>query len=265
MCPISSSPDPASPDPASPDPAGTDRRSELAESLAALRDRLAAAVAHAGRPADSLTLIAVTKTFPASDVAILAGLGIRDVGENRDQEARAKLAELAEPANQTELTSPALTGLNWHFVGQLQTNKARNVARYATAVHSLDRVELAEALDTAARRHDRVLEVFIQVSLDGVDGRGGAVPDEVSALAARVAELSGLRLAGVMAVAPLGGDAESAFARLAAVSHQLRTEIPSATAISAGMSGDFEIAVAHGATHVRIGSALLGRRAQSFR
>lgn len=258
------------------------RGAELAEALAQLRARIAAACAAAGRDPGGLTLVAVTKTYPAADVVRLAGLGVRDIGENRDQEAVAKAAEVAA----------AGVGVRWHFVGQLQRNKCRSVVGYADVVHSVDRVRLAEALAAAARRHrERPLDVLVQVSLDGDPKRGGAVPDRptvsggraptrtaagpVRGLAAgpaeqgaslgRVAEAVAaaemLRLRGVMTVAPLGWEPERAFARLAEVAAEFCVGYPTATLISAGMSDDFDVAIAYGATHLRIGSILLGKRA----
>ena len=269
MSPISSSPEPGPPHPDADrdgqrtgDEGGSrvpdeHRRAELVSSLAAVRTRLATACEAAGREPRAVRMIAVTKTFPAVDVATLAELGVLDVGENRAQEARAKVAELA--------AVPLASALRWHFVGQLQTNKARSVARYASAVHSLDRPELAEALAHAAAARDRCLDVFIQVSLDGALARGGVGPEQVGGLAAEVASLApALRLLGVMAVAPIDADPDRAFAELHDVSRRLRERFPAADAISAGMSGDLEAAVRHGATHVRIGSALLGRRNTSF-
>jgi len=235
------------------------RRAELADRLSAVRSRLAAATAAAGRPADSVTLIAVTKTYPAADVRLLAELGVTDVGENRDQEAAAKAAELAPGPS-------GGPGLRWHFVGQLQRNKCRSVVGYADLVHSVDRVPLALALAAAAGRRGRPLDVLVQVSLDGVVGRGGALPDSADAVTGfwpvveGVLGQSDLRLAGVMAVAPLDQPPEPAFARLAEVSAQLRVAVPEAWMVSAGMSADLEAAVAAGATHVRVGSALLGKR-----
>jgi hypothetical protein len=222
------------------------RREELAQGLAAVRARLADACRSAGRPASAVTLVAVTKTWPASDVALLRDLGVTEMGENKDVEAARKAA--------------AVTGVRWHFVGQVQTNKARSVASYASVVHSLDRVRLADALAAGARRASRQVDVLVQVSLDGDPGRGGARPEDVPALAAHAAGLEGLRVAGVMAVAPLGGDPRPAFDRLVAVGERLREEHPGAEVVSAGMSGDLEAAVAAGATHVRIGTALLGHR-----
>lgn len=222
------------------------RREELAGALTAVEARLAAACAVAGRPREDVQLIAITKTRPASDVALLRDLGVEDVGENRDQEAREKAA--------------AVPDVRWHFVGGLQTNKARSVASYAFAVHSVDRPALVDALSAGALRADRELAVLLQVSLDGDPSRGGALSADVPRLADAAAAAPGLRLTGVMAVAPLGTDPAAAFAELAEVSARLRATHPEATAISAGMSGDLEQAIASGATHVRVGTALLGER-----
>ncbi|PWR08828.1 YggS family pyridoxal phosphate-dependent enzyme [Micromonospora acroterricola] len=233
-----------------------DRRAELAAGLAQVRARIADACADAGRDRAEVTMIAVTKTYPSSDVVALAALGVSDVGENRDQEAAGKAAEVAAAG-----VSP-----RWHFIGQLQRNKARSVVRYADVVHSVDSVRLARALATAAADRERPLAALAQVSIDGAPGRGGALPDSADAdsglepVAAAVAEASTLRLAGLMAVAPLGWAPERAFARLAEVAEAFRAVHPGATALSAGMSGDLEIAIRYGATHVRVGSALLGMR-----
>lgn len=226
--------------------AGLDRRAELAGNLAAVERRLADACAAAGRARDEVTLVAVTKTWPAADVALLRDLGVRDVGEARDQEAAPK--------------AQRVTGVRWHLVGRLQRNKARSVATYADVVHAVDRVALVDALSDGARRAGRKLAVFVQVSLDGDPARGGAHPADVPALAAAVAAADGLVLRGVMAVAPRGADPEPAFAHLADVAARLRSDHPDARWVSAGMSGDLEAAVAHGATHVRVGTALLGHR-----
>ncbi|WP_035857058.1 YggS family pyridoxal phosphate-dependent enzyme [Cryptosporangium arvum] len=234
-----------------PPEASAERRAELAAGLADVRERIAAACADAGRDPAGVTLIAVTKTWPASDVAALASLGVRDVAENKDQEARAKFASLAS------------LDVRWHFVGQLQRNKARSVVRYADVVHSVDRPELVTALAGAASRHrENPLDVLLQVDLDegSSAGRGGVAPSAVASLASEVAASGSLRLVGLMAVAPLGADPDAAFARLADVSVALRNDHEDATWISAGMSGDLESAVRHGATHVRVGSALLGKR-----
>jgi pyridoxal phosphate enzyme (YggS family) len=234
------------------------RRQDLAANLAAVRERIAKACDAAGRSPSEITLVAVTKTFPASDVHLLAELGITDVAENRDQEAAAKAAEVMA---RLETALP-----RWHFVGRLQRNKARSVVRYADIVESVDRPELAETLARAAEEYrDTPLDVLVQVSLDPwggpvPEGRGGAAPAEVPRLADAVAAAPGLRLAGLMAVAPLGADPGAAFAGLAEVARRLHDDHPGATVVSAGMSGDLEAAVTHGATHVRVGTALLGGR-----
>ncbi|HEY2519446.1 MAG TPA: alanine racemase [Streptosporangiaceae bacterium] len=252
------------------------RRAQLANRLDELWARIEAACVAAGRSRDEITLIAVTKTFPASDVRLLFELGQRDFGENRDQGAAPK----AEACADLDLT--------WHFVGQLQTNKVSSVTRYADVIHSVDRLRLVHALGRAARRRSRPLTALIQVSLEGPDGdpdRGGAAPGAVTALAEAVLAENGsdrdgaagdgvagngaaagggapggLRLGGVMAVAPLGVPAASAFTGLDAAAAAVRAVQPAATMISAGMSGDLEAAIEAGATHLRIGTALLGDR-----
>ncbi|MEV0155029.1 YggS family pyridoxal phosphate-dependent enzyme [Micromonospora sp. NPDC050686] len=233
-----------------------DRRAELATALGQVRARIADACVAAGRDRSAVTMIAVTKTYPAGDVVALAGLGATDVGENRDQEAAPKAAEVAA----------AGVAPRWHFIGQLQRNKCRSVVRYADVVHSVDSVRLAGALARAAEARDRPLEVLAQVSIDGDPARGGALPDSVDpdrglgAVTGALAEAAGMRFTGLMAVAPLGWEPERAFARLAEVAAAVRQDHPGATALSAGMSADLEIAIRFGATHVRVGSALLGMR-----
>ncbi len=236
----------------------SDRRAELARNLAAVRARVAAACAAAGRDASEITLIAVTKTRSAADAVALAELGLADFGENRDQEAAPKAAAVAEA------TSAAVT---WHFIGQLQTNKASSVVRYADVVHSVDRVRLVRALGAAASGAppgrniaDAALTCLVQVSLDGDPSRGGVPVGEIPQVGAAIEAEPGLVLGGVMAVAPLGVPPETAFASLRAISGLVREIDPAATIISAGMSGDLEAAVQNGATHLRIGTALLGNR-----
>jgi PLP dependent protein len=229
----------------------TDRRSDLAENLSRVRADIERACTDAGRDPHEVTLIAVTKTFPADDVRHLAELGVRDVGENRDQEASAKHRECAD------------LDLTWHFIGQVQRNKARSVAAYAHVVHSVDRLSLAQALSSAAVTHERVVDILIQVNLDpepARDGRGGALVEDVPSLAESLSALESLRVAGVMGVAPLDGDPAAAFALLQQVSGDLISNHPNARVISAGMSADMRTAVSFGATHVRVGSALLGNR-----
>lgn len=230
-----------------------DRRAQLSASLAEVRQRIARACAAAGREPESVTLVAITKTYPASDVELLAGLGVTDVGENRDQEARPKAAQVE-------------AAVRWHFVGQLQRNKARSVAGYADVVESVDSIRLAAALDEAARPRDAPLDVLVQVSIDGDPSRGGAAADhpdpehDLWHVADAVASADGLRLGGVMAIAPMDWDPDRAFATLRELAERMASAHPGATAISAGMSGDLEQAVKHGATHVRIGTSLLGMR-----
>lgn len=240
----------------SPNDGQVDRRSEIAANLAAVRHRIAAACVSANRSSDEVTLVAVTKTYPFEDVLHLAALGVLDIGENRDQEAAPKAAAVRE----------AGVDVRWHFVGQLQRNKARSVATYTHLVHSVDRVALVKALaDAVAQAGRDRLDVLVQVNLDpGVseaEERGGVRPANVAALAESIVGTGILRVSGLMAVAPLDALPEPAFERLAALSQALRRDHPNATIVSAGMSGDLEAAITYGATHVRVGSALLGKRA----
>ncbi|MEW9528023.1 YggS family pyridoxal phosphate-dependent enzyme [Microbispora sp. NPDC049125] len=221
--------------------------------MAEVERRIVDACRAAGRPRSEVTLIAVTKTYPASDVRLLASLGVTDIGENRDQEAAAKAAEGAD------------LGLTWHFIGQLQTNKVRSVVSYAHMVHSVDRSRLVETLSREAVRAGREVGCLVQVGLEaapvaGPGGRGGVPPGDVPRLAELIAKAEGLRLRGVMAVAPLGEDPGEAFARLRTVAGAVRRDHPEADVISAGMSGDLREAITNGATHLRVGTALLGRR-----
>ncbi|MER6956157.1 MULTISPECIES: YggS family pyridoxal phosphate-dependent enzyme [unclassified Streptomyces] len=234
----------------------TDRRDELAANLAKVEERIAAACAAAGRKREEVTLIVVTKTYPASDVRILAELGVQDVAENKDQDAAPKAADCAD------------LPLRWHFVGQLQTNKVRSVVGYADVVQSVDRARLVTALSKEAVRAGRELGCLIQVALDaGLSERGergGVAPGGIEELAELVAGSPGLRLDGLMTVAPLTGEyagrQRAAFGRLMDLSTDLRRDRPAANMVSAGMSADLEEAVAAGATHVRVGTAVLGVR-----
>jgi len=248
-------------DPGGPGPGDPGRRAGLAARLAATRSRIAAACAAAGRDPAELTLIAVTKTYPAADVLDLARLGLGDFGENRDQEAAPKAAAVAPVL--ADWGQPA----TWHFIGQLQSNKARSVVRYARFVHSVDRSRLVAQLGTAVRSMpDRAdLVCLIQVSLDDDPSRGGVPPGQVRALAERIETEPGLALGGLMAVAPREADPVVAFAPLRQLSATIQSVRPSATMISAGMSGDLEAAVVNGATHLRIGTALLGNRNPAVR
>ncbi len=230
-------------------PPPASRADELAAALAVLEARLRTACRVAGRRRSSVTVVAVTKFHPVQDVVALHRLGVRDLGESRDQEASTKAAELS-----------GLSDLRWHFVGGLQRNKARSVATYASLVHSLDSVRLADALADGAERAGRRLPVLLQVSLDGDPQRSGVAAGDLAPLAAHVAGLPGLRLRGLMAVAPMGAEPARAFGDLAELAAGLRNDHPDADLLSAGMSGDLEPAVAAGSTHVRVGTALLGPR-----
>ncbi len=231
------------------------REAQLRANLSAVERRVSDACEASGRDPGDVTVVVVTKTWPPEDVRLLAGLGVRDFGENRDQEAR-------EKARECDDLRPL--GVRWHFVGQVQTNKARSVASYADVVHSVDRPALVEALSSGAEHCGRVVECLVQVSLRDEPGvlsaRAGAPPDAVAGLAEAVAGAPGLRLGGVMAVAPRSLDPAEAFTLLAEVAAQVRSAHPDACVVSAGMSADLEAAVTAGATHVRVGTAVLGLR-----
>jgi pyridoxal phosphate enzyme (YggS family) len=232
----------------------TERGAELRTNVEQVRQRIRAACEAAGRAEESVTLVAITKTFPIEDVRALAALGVTDTGENREQELKVKAPDAPE--------------LTWHFVGQLQSNKARSVVRLAQVVHSVDRLSLVGALSKAAVAEEKTVRCLLQVSLaaygpqEAATGRsrGGVAPDDVPELASAVAAADGLELGGVMAVAPLGSDPDEAFGALRAVASRLHSEHAGADWISAGMTGDLEAAIRCGATHVRLGRALLGTR-----
>ncbi len=227
------------------------RTEELRANLSDVRGTIAAVSVASGRSPDSVTLIAVTKTWPVEDVRRLASLGVADVGENRAQEAAEKARGCADIT------------LRWHFIGQLQTNKARMVAGFADVVHGVDRARLITALDRAAADAARSQQILLQVSLaetSQAPGRAGAEFDELPALIEQAMQAEALTLVGVMGVAPLGVPVEPAFLHLARASELVVSARPEATWISAGMSADFETAIACGATHVRLGSAVLGNR-----
>lgn len=226
---------------------GAPAPSELAARLSAIDERIAHAARAAGRAPEEITRIVVTKFHPAALVRELHALGVSAVGENRQQELTAKATELAD------------LDLQWHFIGQGQTNKAGAIRRSADVVHSVDRDRFADALHRAADGDD-VLDVLVQINLTDDPGRGGVAPDAATALAEHVLSLPSLRLRGVMAVAPLDEEPASAFARLRGIADGIRTIEPTATWISAGMTGDFVEAIAAGATHLRIGSAITGPR-----
>ncbi|MFC5338089.1 YggS family pyridoxal phosphate-dependent enzyme [Leucobacter denitrificans] len=224
--------------------AGVQVDDALRDRLLTVRSGIEEACRAAGRNSDEITLIVVTKFHPASLVTQLAELGVTDVGENRHQEAQEKAAELSD------------LELNWHFIGQLQTKKAKQAAQYASAIHSIDRAKLVDSLAGI----DHTIDAFLQINLTDDPGRGGASPADIESLTERILETSTLRLRGVMSVAPLEEPAESAFERLAGYADRVRALAPDATSISAGMTHDYPAAIAAGATHLRIGSAITGNR-----
>lgn len=223
----------------------------LAERHAAIETRIQDALGRANRSRDEVTLVVVSKNHPARLVVDLIDLGQRDFGENRDQEAAPKAAEV-------EIERPGLA--KWHFVGQLQTNKVKSALSYASTVHSLDRESLLREISKVASNRGIEVEVFIQLNLTEDEQRGGIAPENLLAFAEQAAAAPGIRPIGVMAVASLEGEEERDFGKVAAASRQLQSVIPTAKFISAGMSGDFELAIQYGATHLRIGTAITGSR-----
>jgi pyridoxal phosphate enzyme (YggS family) len=225
------------------------RQEPLADRLARVTESIADAVRESGREPQSVTTIVVTKFHPTSLVRELVELGVHDVGENRQQEASAKAEELAG------------LDLRWHFVGQLQTKKARSVLGFAHAIHSLDRLSLVSALGTAVASSGREpVDGYIQVNLTSDAARGGVSTDELDAFSEAVLETPGIRLRGLMAVAPLDGEPRAAFATVRRLGERLLSIAPDAAALSMGMSGDYREAVLEGATHLRIGTAITGIR-----
>jgi pyridoxal phosphate enzyme (YggS family) len=226
----------------------------LTDRLAAVNERIDSRLFSLGRSRSEVTLIVVTKNHPVDLANELYGLGCRNFGENRDQEAGPKARELAELIGDQDQPT-------WHFVGQLQSNKAKRVSEYADVVHSVDRASLLEALIRATEERAKPLDVFLQVNLTDDPNRGGVQPSELESFAESVLSANGLRLLGVMAVASLEGQEERDFALIRHLSEKVRSFDPEAKYISAGMSGDFEMALAYGATHLRIGTAITGNRA----
>jgi pyridoxal phosphate enzyme (YggS family) len=241
----------------------TDREADLATGLAAARERLARAAEAAGRQPEDIELLPITKFFPASDVQILTALGCRSFGESREQEASGKISEVAASVGEVA------AGLHWHMVGQIQRNKARAIAAWAHAAHSVSSSKVVTALNRAAgellESGDRAapLHIYIQLSFDGDISRGGVDIGDAAAvdeICAQVAQSDALSLAGVMGVPPLGADPDAVFARFAREHRRVMEKHPQATGLSAGMSGDLEIAVKHGSTCVRVGTAIMGPR-----
>jgi pyridoxal phosphate enzyme (YggS family) len=224
-----------------------DRKAELSQSLADVQGRILEATARASRSADEVTLVAVTKTYPVSDVEILRQLGVTDFGENRSAEGQEKASHV--PAH-------------WHFQGQIQSNKIAAISSWAQSVHSLDDLSHVAKFDRAVGEiPGKRLNVFIQISLDGDTSRAGVRGDELVAMGQLISSTKNLDLVGLMVVPPVNAEPEKAFSEVAEMAQRFRNEFPMAQSLSAGMSGDFEIAIAHGATHIRVGSQILGPRA----
>jgi pyridoxal phosphate enzyme (YggS family) len=225
---------------------------DLSSRLAAVRDGIADAARSAGRPVDDITTVVVTKFQPVSLVRELLELGVRDFGESRHQEAQVKAAELAG------------TGITWHFVGQVQGKKAKAVRAYSSVVHSVDRDSLVTALgtpvDASPGESGRPVDCFVQVNLTDDPGRGGVSIPDLAPLVERVLATPGLTLLGLMAVAPLGAEPRRSFALVAELGAQMRAIAPDARSLSMGMSQDYPAAIAEGATHLRIGTAITGNR-----
>jgi pyridoxal phosphate enzyme (YggS family) len=224
------------------------RIEELQKNLIEIQSQIKSACETSGRNFDEITLIAVSKTWPASDIRLLHQLGVRDFGESRDQEATMKVSELAD------------LDITWHFIGQVQTNKLNHIASYANVVHALDREKTISGLDVAAAKLDRNITGLLQISLDGDENRGGVAIENAFELAQLLSNSKNLTFGGIMAVAPIEMLPDVAFSKLAEIAAEIQSKYPTAKIISAGMSQDFESAVQKGATHLRIGSALLGNR-----
>ena len=221
------------------------RADQITESLGSVEARISAAAESAGRKRSDITLIAVTKTYPVSDATILQSLGVNNFGENRSEEG-------AEKSSQVSGT--------WHFQGQVQSRKLRDIAGWATFIHSIDSPAHAEKLSRICTELGKDISIFLQLSLDGVPERGGVVAAEVFALAEKVSDLPNIKLAGLMCVPPVSFEHQRAFSDIADIHQRFIATFPKALFLSAGMSSDFEVAIAHGATHLRVGSQILGSR-----
>ena len=225
--------------------------SDLRSRYQAIFDRVEAAATGSSRSLEDITLVVVTKNHPHQLVLDLLELGARDFGENRDQDAAPKAKLISEQSDQV---------FNWHFIGQLQTNKVKSVLEYASFLHSLDRPSLLDELQKRTVERENPLKVFVQVNLTEDEARGGVRPADLDGFAERVLESPGLELVGLMGVGGLEVAPEAEFERLAGLSQQIQRLAPAATGLSMGMSGDFETAIAYGATHLRIGTAITGNR-----
>jgi len=222
------------------------RVDEISANLEKVKEQIKLAAASANRLSDDITLVAVTKTFPVSDIEILYSLGIRDFGENRDHEASAKVGLLPKD-------------VRWHFQGQIQSNKLKSITSWASFIHSVDQLRYAQMISDYSAGNEK--PIFMQVSLDKPpQSRSGVNPSELLELAGAISELPGIRLQGLMAVAPVNSPAEQAFAELEDIRSDFLSTFPDAKSLSIGMSGDYQIAIKYGATHIRIGSSILGIR-----
>jgi pyridoxal phosphate enzyme (YggS family) len=222
------------------------RTSEITANLNDVKAKIASAALKAGRDADEITLIVVTKTFPVSDLEILYSLGVREFGENRDQEAAEKVAKLP-------------SDINWNFQGGIQSNKLKSITTWAGCIHSVDKLKYAQII--SEQNTGKPKEIFIQVSLDQPpESRGGVDPEKLIDLASELTKLPGISLKGLMAVAPLDLPEEQAFLKLKEIQADFVAVFKDAKYLSAGMSGDYEMAISYGATHLRIGSSILGNR-----
>jgi pyridoxal phosphate enzyme (YggS family) len=225
----------------------SDRKAELSRSLADVQGRILEVTSRVSRKSEEVTLIAVTKTYPVSDVEILHQLGVRDFGENRNAEGQEK---------------SALVSAHWHYQGQIQSNKIAAISSWAQTVHSLDDLSHVAKFDRAVGEiPDKRLNIFIQISLDGDTSRAGVKGDDLLFLGQAISTTKNLDLVGLMVVPPVQAEPEKAFSEVAELAQRFRQEFPKAQSLSAGMSGDYEIAIAHGATHIRVGSQILGPRA----
>ncbi len=222
------------------------RIDEISGNLEKVKEQIKLAAASANRLSEEITLVAVTKTFPVSDIEILYSLGIRDFGENRDQEASAKIGLLPKD-------------VRWHFQGQIQSNKLKSITSWASYIHSVDQLKYAQMISDYSAGNEK--PIFMQVSLDKPpQSRSGVNPSELLELAGAISALPGIRLQGLMAVAPVNSPAEQAFAELEDIRSDFLSTFPDAKSLSIGMSGDYQIAIKYGATHIRIGSSILGIR-----
>ena len=223
----------------------TTRADFIKESLELVKEQIAAAATGAGRSVDEITLIAVTKTYPVSDVEILHNLGQRNFGENRSEEGSEKSAQVNG---------------SWHYQGQVQSRKLRDIAEWATCIHSIDSPDHAVKLSRICGEIGKEISIFLQLSLDGAPDRGGVIATEILALADKVEELPNINLAGLMCVPPVAYEHQRAFSEIAQIHQKFISTFSQAKSLSAGMSSDFEVAITHGATHLRIGSQILGSR-----